>query len=152
MRRGLVIAAAILVLDQITKAAILDLMQPPRVIEVLPVFNLVLAMNRGVSFSLFAGHADAPLLLSGLAAVLIAALLWWLRTAEHPLTRTAIGLVVGGAVGNLIDRVRYGAVVDFLDAHWGDWHWPAFNVADSAITVGALLLMFDALFSRPQSR
>lgn len=152
MRRGLLIGAAVLVLDQLSKAAILDLMQPPRLIEVLPVFNVVLAMNRGVSFSMFAGHADAPLLLSGLALVLIAALVWWLRTAEHPLTRTAIGLVLGGAVGNLVDRLRYGAVVDFLDLHWGGWHWPAFNLADSAITVGALLLMFDALFSRPQSR
>ncbi len=152
MRRGLLIAAAVLVLDQISKAAILDLMAPPRAIEVLPVFNIVLAMNRGVSFSLFAGHANAPLLLSAVAVVLVAALLWWLKTATHPLTRTAIGLVIGGAVGNLVDRVRYGAVVDFLDVHWGDWHWPAFNVADSAITIGALLLMLDALFSRPQSR
>lgn len=152
MRRGLLIAAAVLILDQVSKLAILDLMQPPRTIEVLPVFNIVLAFNRGVSFSMFAGHDDAPLLLSGVAVVLVAALLWWLRSAEHALTRTAIGLVVGGAVGNLIDRLRYGAVVDFLDVHWGGWHWPAFNVADSAITVGALLLMCDALFSRPQSR
>ena len=117
MRRGLLIAAAVLVLDQISKAAILDLMAPPRAIEVLPVFNIVLAMNRGVSFSLFAGHANAPLLLSAVAVVLVAALLWWLKTATHPLTRTAIGLVIGGAVGNLVDRVRYGAVVDFLDVH-----------------------------------
>ncbi len=152
MRRGLLIAAAVLILDQVSKLAILDLMQPPRTIEVLPVFNIVLAFNRGVSFSMFAGHDDAPLLLSGVAVVLVAALLWWLRSAEHALTRVAIGLVVGGAVGNLIDRLRYGAVVDFLDVHWGGWHWPAFNVADSAITVGALLLMCDALFSRPQSR
>lgn len=152
MRRGLLIAAAALALDQASKAYMLELMQPPRAIEVLPVFNLMLAFNRGVSFSMFAGHDNAPLLLSGIAVVLIAALLWWLRTAEHALTRVAIGLVIGGAVGNLADRLRIGAVVDFLDVHWGGWHWPTFNFADCAITVGALLLMYDALFSRPQSR
>jgi len=153
MKRGLLIALVVLIADQISKAAILDLMQPPRVIEILPVFNIVLAMNRGVSFSLFANHGElTPYLLTGVALVMVAALLWWLRSAETRATRFAIGLVVGGALGNVIDRVRYGAVVDFLDVHVGAWHWPAFNVADSAITIGAILLMLDALFSRPQSR
>ncbi len=153
MKRGLLIALAVLIADQISKAAILDLMQPPRSIEILPVFNIVLAMNRGVSFSLFASHGEwTPYILTGVALAMVAGLLWWLRTAETTLTRVAIGLVVGGALGNVIDRVRYGAVVDFLDVHVGASHWPAFNVADSAITIGAILLMLDALFSRPQSR
>lgn len=153
MKRGLLIALVVLVADQISKAAILGLMQPPRVIEILPVFNLVLAMNRGVSFSLFADHGEwTPHILTAVALIMVAALLWWLRTAENRLTRVAIGCVVGGALGNVIDRVRYGAVVDFLDVHVGASHWPAFNVADSAISIGAILLMLDALFSRPQSR
>ncbi|MGE4527777.1 MAG: signal peptidase II [Rhodospirillaceae bacterium] len=148
MRRGLILAACVILLDQVSKMLILDLMQPPRAIEILPVFNLVLAMNRGVSFSLFTSHADsAPYLLSGLAVAVCAGLLWWLRRGDAP--ATAVGLVVGGALGNVIDRLRFGAVVDFLDVHWQTWHWPAFNVADSAISLGAVLLVFDALFSRP---
>jgi signal peptidase II len=153
MRRGLFIALAVILLDQISKIAVLDLMQPPRVIEVLPVFNLVLAMNRGVSFSLLTSHAEyAPYLLSALSLAIVAALAVWMRDMDERLSRLAFGLIAGGAIGNVIDRLRFGAVVDFLDLHWGGWHWPAFNVADSAISVGAVLLMFDALFSRPHSR
>lgn len=153
MRRGLLIAVLVIVVDQLAKGLILDVMQPPHRIEVLPVFNLVLAMNRGVSFSLFNSLGDAaPYILSGLALAVCAGLIYWLRSAEGMWTRLAIGLILGGALGNVIDRLRYGAVVDFLDVHWGTAHWPAFNVADSAISVGAVVLMLDALFSRHQSR
>ena len=153
MRRGLIIALAAILLDQISKAAVLDLMQIPRVIEVLPVFNLVLVMNRGVSFSLFTSHAEyAPYLLSALSVVVCVALAFWMRNENGRLSRLAFGLIVGSAMGNVIDRLRFGAVIDFLDVHWGSTHFPAFNVADSAISIGAALLMFDALFSRPHSR
>ncbi len=153
MRRGLFIALAVILLDQISKIAVLDLMQPPRVIEVLPVFNLVLAMNRGISFSLLTSHAEyAPYLLGALSLAIVVALAVWMRDMDSRLSRLAFGLIAGGAIGNVIDRLRFGAVVDFLDLHWGGWHWPAFNVADSAISIGAVLLMFDALFSRPHSR
>jgi signal peptidase II len=153
MRRGFLIAFAVILLDQASKFAVLDLMRPPHVIEVLPVFNLVLAMNRGVSFSLFTSHAEfAPYLLSALSLAIVGALAWWMREMRGMLAAAAFGLIAGGALGNVIDRLRVGAVVDFLDLHWGVWHWPAFNLADSAISVGAILLMFDALFSRPHSR
>jgi len=148
MRRGLILAACVILLDQVSKMLILDLMQPPRAIEILPVFNIVLAMNRGVSFSLFTSHAEtAPYLLSALALAVCGGLVWWLRSGTAP--RIAVGLVLGGALGNVADRLRFGAVVDFLDVHWQAWHWPAFNVADSAISIGAVLIVFDALFSRP---
>lgn len=148
--RALPLAAAVIVLDQLTKAWILAVMDPPREIEVTPFFNLVLAWNRGVSFSLFHSEADyAPYVLSAVALVVVAGLLWWLRRAERLLPSLAIGLVVGGAIGNVIDRLRFGAVVDFLDFHAAGWHWPAFNVADSAITLGVAGLVVDGLFATP---
>jgi len=77
-------------------------------------------------------------------------LVWWLGRVNRALPATAIGLVIGGAIGNAVDRLRFGAVVDFLDLHWAGYHWPAFNLADSAITVGVVLLLADGLFTRPE--
>jgi signal peptidase II len=149
IRRGLLIASAVLVLDQVSKQWILrSVMNPPQLVEIMPMFNLVLTWNRGVSFGLFAMGTDlGPWILSILALVIVAVLLVWLRAAEGKLIAVALGLIVGGAIGNVIDRVIYGAVVDFLDVYWGSYHWPAFNVADSGITVGAILLVADSLFS-----
>jgi len=91
--------------------------------------------------------AHAPWLLSGLAGAVVVALVFWLRRVDHPLPGIALGLIIGGALGNVLDRVRYGAVVDFLDVHALGYHWPAFNVADSAICVGAALLLVDGLLA-----
>lgn len=149
-RRALPVAAAVLVLDQLSKWWVLELMQPPRQIELAPFLNLVLAWNRGVSFSLFHSDADyAPYALSALAAAVVVGLLWWLRQTTRVWPALGIGLVIGGAVGNVVDRLRFGAVVDFIDVHAAGWHWPAFNLADSAITVGVVLLIADGLFGRP---
>jgi signal peptidase II len=82
-----------------------------------------------------------------LALAIVAAMLVWLRTTETPLAQAALGGIIGGALGNVIDRVRFGAVADFLDVHVMSYHWPAFNVADSAITVGAVFLVVDSLFA-----
>lgn len=146
-RRALPVAAAVVVLDQLSKWWILAaVMQPPREIPVTPFFNLVLAWNRGVSFSLFhSGAAYAPYILSAVAVAVVAGLLWWLRRFDRLWPALGIGLVVGGALGNVVDRLRFGAVVDFLDVHAAGWHWPAFNLADSAITVGVALLVVDGL-------
>jgi signal peptidase II len=81
-----------------------------------------------------------------LALGIVVALLVWLRRQPEPFLALAVGLIAGGALGNVIDRIRFRAVVDFLDFHFGAWHWPAFNLADSAITVGVALLVFDGLF------
>ncbi|MEO1090428.1 MAG: signal peptidase II [Pseudomonadota bacterium] len=141
---------AILVVDQATKWLVLwshGAGLVPR--EVASFFNLVLVWNQGVSFGLFQGN-DGELqrwLLTALAGAVAAALAWWLATGEHgPAQRWGLVLVIAGALGNAIDRVLHGAVVDFLDFHAAGWHWPAFNVADSAIVVGAALLVLDGLW------
>ncbi len=154
LRLGLIIAAVVLALDQAAKLYFHDLLvvQGQHAIEVLPFFNLVTVWNYGISFGLFnSGSAGASIVFVVLALAIVAALGFWLRSADHPLVGVALGLVIGGAIGNVVDRVRYGAVFDFLDIHAFGWHWPAFNIADSAITVGVVLLCFDALFLTQRS-
>lgn len=147
---GVLIAAVVVVLDQATKWWILDVvMQPiPHVVEVTPFFNLVLVWNYGVSFGTFASGASyMPYVLSGIAAVITVSLVFWLRQAERRLVALAIGFIIGGAIGNVVDRLRFGAVADFLDFHIGSWHFWAFNVADSGISVGVALLLLDSLIA-----
>jgi signal peptidase II len=149
LRFALAIAAATIVLDQLSKWAVLVLvMDPPRVIPMTGFFNLVLTFNPGISFGLFGGEAAAwkPWVLSALALAICAALLYWLWRQPERLLALAVGLIVGGAVGNVIDRTHQPGVVDFLDFYYGEWHWPAFNLADSAIAVGVACLVFDGLF------
>jgi signal peptidase II len=144
LRQGLAIAGLVIVLDQLTKWAILTWLE--RAIALTPFFNLVVVWNRGVSFGMFDSASRlGPWILSGLALAVVVLLLGWLRRVDHPITAAGLGLIIGGAIGNVIDRVRFGAVIDFLDFHALGWHWPAFNVADSAICVGALLLLVDGL-------
>jgi len=147
-RTGVIIAAIAAALDQFSKFWILnDVMAPPRVIEVTPFFNLVLAWNKGVSFGMFSTDSVyGPWLLTGLAIAIVIALGIWLWRADSKWVACALGLVIGGAIGNVVDRVRFGAVVDFLDVHAFGYHWPAFNVADSAICVGAVILILESLF------
>lgn len=109
-------------------------MNPPQVIPVTGFFNLVLGFNTGVSFGLF-GQAPAWLLMAFTLAI-VAGLLVWIHRSDSRLTASALGLVVGGALGNLLDRLRQGAVTDFLDFYIGSYHWPAFNLADVAIVCG----------------
>lgn len=153
LRLGLALAAVILVLDQATKWWILEIVRLPEIgrVEVTSFLNLTMVWNRGVTFGLLAGeawwHAWA---LAGIALAVVVALTVWLARAPDRWTALAIGLVLGGAIGNVIDRVRFGAVVDFVDLHAFGWHWYVFNVADSAIVIGVGLLLADALL-RPRS-
>ena len=143
---GPILALAVLVLDQATKWAALESLEAYQPVAVTSFFNLVLVWNRGVSFGMFAGAGDhGPWLLMALAAAIGAFLIVWLYRETRPVTRVALWLVLAGAVGNAIDRLRFGAVVDFLDFHLYGHHWPAFNVADSAIVVGAGLILLDSL-------
>lgn len=148
---GLWVAALVILADQATKWWIVtQVMRMPRQIEILPVFNVVLVWNRGASFGMLGRDGPwARWLLIALAASIGIALVVWIARTKSPWIAGALGLVLGGAAGNLLDRVRYGAVVDFLDFHLGTRHWPAFNVADSAITIGVILLLVDALIARP---
>lgn len=139
---GALLFLAVLALDQATKAVILATLAGP--VEVTGFFNLVLVWNRGVSFGMLSAY-DQPWVLIALAVVIGVVLVVWLRREPRPLPRAAIWLVLAGALGNVIDRVRFGAVADFLDFHAGGWHWPAFNVADAAICIGAALLVLDGL-------
>lgn len=152
-RLGLIIAAVIVIADQATKWLIVArVMDPPRVIVVLPFFNLVMVWNRGVSFGAFNdGSEIMSWVLTGFALAIAAGLVFWLWRAKGRLTGIAVGLIIGGAIGNVIDRVRIGAVADFLDFHIGNYHWPAFNLADSAITVGVGLILLEALLGERRS-
>ena len=151
---GLAIAALVVLLDQLTKWWILErIMLPPRVIEITSFFNLVLTWNRGVSFGMF--NTDSRLnvwLLPLVAVIIIVMLVAWLMRADRFTLAAALGAVVGGAIGNLIDRVRFGAVADFLDVHAFGYHWPAFNIADAAITIGVAVLIFDSVFGAAEHR
>jgi len=153
LKLGLIAAVVVAVLDQLSKWWIVaQVMSPPRTIEVTSFFKLVIAWNRGVSFSMLnMGGETGRWALSALALVIVAVLFIWLRKAVRWLPALGLGLVIGGAIGNVIDRVRVGAVADFLLFHWGDAYWPAFNLADSAITVGVAALLIDALFGARES-
>ena len=154
LARGLLLAAAVTALDQLVKWLILTkVMIPPHAIPVTFFFDLVLSWNRGISFGLFAGHPEiGGWLFVAVAVAITLALVLWLARIDRGLLAIAIGLVIGGAVGNIIDRLRFGAVVDFLYFHLGGYAFPAFNVADSAITVGVALILIDSLFGEGRSR
>ncbi|MBL8659041.1 MAG: signal peptidase II [Rhodospirillales bacterium] len=150
---GLGLAGSVIVADQLSKWAMMAIMRPPRVIEVTAFFNLVVGWNRGVSFGLF--NTDSPLnawVLPVLALSIAAVLAIWLSRTDRRTIALGLGLIIGGAIGNVIDRLRFGAVFDYLDFHAFGFHWPAFNVADSAITIGAIILVADSLFVRSDIR
>jgi signal peptidase II len=138
--------ATAVVVDQLTKAAALSLLSQGTAVPVLPSFNLTLGFNEGASFGMMGEvMAGKPLLMAVLTGALTLAFAVMAFRAQHALERAGFALVVGGALGNIIDRVRQGAVTDFLDLYWRDWHWPTFNVADIAIALGAVLILAASL-------
>jgi len=149
VRLAALVGAAVLVADQVTKAIVERAMVLHETIPLLPVFSLTYVRNTGAAFGVF-GAAPAGIRLPLFLLVTVAAawaLISMLRRARpgQRLLVGALGAILGGAAGNFICRVRYGEVIDFLDAHWGTLHWPAFNVADSAITVGVLIVLLTSL-------
>ena len=150
----LLLALLVLVLDQVSKAWVMAVFQPYEVVPVLPVFNLTLVFNEGAAFS-FLSNAGGwqRWFFIGLTSVISVGLLVWLlrlKTSER-LTGFSLALILGGALGNLVDRVRLGRVTDFLDFHWQGWHWPAFNLADSAITLGVMLMLLASFRQQPRT-
>ena len=138
--------AAAVVGDQLTKTAALSLLSQGTAVPVLPGFNLSLGFNTGASFGMMGGFmAGKPLLMAALTGALTFAFAVLAFRAQNALERAGFAMVVGGALGNIIDRLRQGAVTDFLDFYWRDWHWPTFNVADICITLGAVLILFASL-------
>jgi signal peptidase II len=142
------LGALVVLLDQVSKFLVFRvLMALENEIVVLPVFSLVKRYNTGISFSIFAtDHAVGPWIFALLASIIAFGLLIWLSQTADRLPAIGLALVVGGAIGNVIDRLREGAVMDFLLFHWKGWAWPAFNLADSAITIGVALLIYDGVF------
>ncbi len=148
--RWLALTAAIIGLDQWSKRLIERTLQLYEAIYCLPVFNIVRAHNRGAAFSMFDGASGwQRWAFSVLAAIVSVSLVVWLARLERHanLLAGALALILAGALGNVIDRLRLGYVVDFLQVHWHEHYFPAFNVADSAITIGAVLLLLDALLA-----
>src|SRR2546421_689284 len=146
-------AAAIVLADQLTKWLVLARFAPGERVEITGFFNLVLVFNKGAAFSFLADAPgwQTPLLVAFAAAAALIVSVLLLRSPERRVFCAGLALILGGAIGNVIDRLRFGYVVDFLDLHAAGWHWPAFNVADSAITLGAALLIPDA-FTRHERR
>lgn len=145
-KRWLVVAAIVIVLDQLSKAAISSHFIFGESLAVMPFFNLVLAHNTGAAFSFLSVAGGLQRWLFSLIAVVASVWIVWLlrKHQTEKLFSFALAFILGGALGNLIDRVAYGYVVDFLDFYWGSYHFAAFNLADSAITCGAALLIWDS--------
>lgn len=156
LRRGLILALLVLIADQASKWWVLQVLNLPERRNV-PVLggggfglDMTMVWNRGVTFGLLSGSAPwHAWVLAGLAAVIAVFLVRWMAKAENRRTALALGAIVGGAVGNVIDRARFGAVVDFVDAYAWGWHWYVFNVADAAIVIGVVVLLIEAVTARP---
>lgn len=146
MNRWLVISAVVIVLDQLSKAAISSHFAYGESLTVTSFFNLVLAHNTGAAFSFLRDAGGMQRWLFSAIAIIASVWIIWLLRKHHAEIRFcfALAFILGGALGNLIDRIAYGYVVDFLDFHWAGYHFAAFNVADSAITCGAALLILDS--------
>ena len=148
------LAALVIVLDYVSKIAVLGSLAPGESRAVAPFVNLVLVFNKGAAFSFLASAEGWQTLLFAaialVASVVITLLI--LKNQAKKLFCGGLALILGGALGNLYDRIAYGHVVDFLDFHAAGWHWPAFNVADSAITAGAAILILESFLHRGEAR
>lgn len=151
-RLGLLAAAWVFFFDQLSKFWVLRIInldeRPP--IQITPFLDLAMAWNEGVSYGLLTTSAQMVLVLMSL--LITGLLVIWLARAAGPLSASALGLIIGGAVGNALDRILHGAVADFVHFHWGTWSWYIFNVADIAIVVGVLLLVYDGIWHPDQKK
>lgn len=150
--RGLAVAAVTAVLDQASKTALLwhfhEIGCAPHREIITPFLDLVLTCNSGISFGIMNRTGVNSLIFSVAAGMIVVVLTAWLRRVRTGFLALAIGLIIGGAIGNVVDRLRFHAVVDFLYFHAGSWYWPAFNLADSAICLGVVAMLLDGLLSR----
>lgn len=146
---GLNIALLVVFLDQLSKYYMLnEILGLQNIVIITPFFSLVRAWNTGVSFSMFNNYGNVGAwALSAVALMIVVFLLVWLKTEKNTVAQVALGMIIGGAIGNVIDRIRLGAVFDFLDLHIGENHWPAFNLADSFICIGAAVLILQSMIA-----
>ena len=155
MLKYLTVSAVIIVLDQVTKWLMVSWLALYETVAVMPYFNLTMAHNYGAAFSFLAQAGGWQRWFFIVLAIVISAVLvvWLAKLKPHAkLEAISLSLILGGAIGNVIDRIVYGYVVDFLDVYIGSSHWPAFNVADSVICIGAVLLILDSFKSEPESQ
>lgn len=155
MFKWLWLAFSLIVLDQSTKLAIGHLMQLYQSIQLLDFFNLTYVHNTGAAFSFLSGQNGwQRWFFSILAVVMSLVMILWIKRLKdnETLLGVSLSLILGGAIGNLIDRLVYGYVIDFLDVYYHSWHWPAFNVADSAITIGVGLMLIDSFRSKSEEK
>ena len=149
------VAAAIFIADQLTKWLVTGplQLQAVRQIYVLPFFNLTWTENRGISLGLLTANGEVGRwLLVGMTAVIAGGIAWWITHEHKRGDQVALGMVLGGALGNILDRVRFGYVVDFCDLHFGDWRpFLVFNVADAAISIGVIILLLRAFLAKPKA-
>jgi len=150
-RTGVIAIVVAILADQASKQVALASFSAADPIRVLPVFDLTLAWNRGVSFGMFGGGDVSPLVFFAIALAICAFLAWQMAKSETALLAAGYGLIVGGALGNALDRLIHGAVVDFLSVHWRGWAFPVFNIADAAITLGVILVIIDSLWPKRAS-
>lgn len=148
IRLGVPVIGLVLILDQISKLIAYDaLWNPLRRVELLSFLDLVPVENSGISFGLFQGDDKTGVwLITGVALAVSAGLGIWLIRVDRRWPTFALSLIIGGALGNVIDRLRLGWVIDFIDFHVNTWHWPAFNIADTVIVIGVAMLLIDGLF------
>lgn len=152
-RWALLAIGVLIVVDQAVKQVMLALVfDPPQILEVTGFFNLVPVWNTGVSFGFFGDSGTSRWILVAVALVIVVILFVWLARAGAGMVAIALVMVIGGALGNVLDRVFYGAVIDFFDIHAFGFHWPAFNIADATIVIGTALLLYDGLFGSPRAR
>ena len=155
MKRYFLLALVVVLLDQLTKLWVLNSFETFEIVTVLPVFNLTLVFNEGAAFSFLAdaGGWQRYIFVSISAVMSIVFVIWLSRVKSHELwLATGLAFLLGGAVGNLIDRVWLGKVIDFLQWHWHDAYFPAFNLADAAITLGVILLLIDSFKTSSEKR
>ncbi len=146
IRFGITIAALALLLIQLTQQVLFATIAGAKApLVVTPFFNLVTVWNPGISFGMLQDIPNGQWILSAVAMLIVAWLFVWLRKVTHRSTALALGLIIGGAVGNVIDRIRFSAVFDYLDFHAFGYHWPAFNLSDSFIFIGVVLLLCSTL-------
>jgi signal peptidase II len=147
LERGTIAAVVCMLLDQLHKFTMLELFHFENGVRktVTGFFDLVMVWNRGISFGMFQGLQYSNYFFMGFASMVIFVLFYFMREAKTRLEAIAFGMIIGGACGNLVDRIRIGAVADFFDFHYGTYHWPAFNVADSCVFLGAALLVISTL-------
>jgi len=154
MLRWLWLSAVVILLDQLSKYWIVKTFQLYEQLPVLPSFNLTLTYNKGAAFSFLAnagGWQQGFFIMVALVVTLVLLVWLWRLSDQQRWEAIAISLLIGGAIGNLIDRIISGQVTDFILLYYGDWSWPAFNIADSAITLGVAILLIDAVFFNRES-